>query len=561
MNTTAESAAKKETWGPYQLRPNPMAILRLSIGTAGAISTALVIPDFFSLLPSAPNIQTLLIWETGLWGYAYVFWTAGFLGLLHLARIFGAAILLDDEGIKLGRFDKKILWKDVLALNIAERKIFSKLFFIPAFQMTIHYEKAKGKKASKQLASFQFTKDEFYSLFYFIAERSTGTRPGSIDAFIFKDINNNELKKIAEEGRLKRAALTGFIALGLICLLGRKAATNYEYNWGNKEFKQANYDKAIGYYTTANVIDITFAPAWDRLARCEYRLGDLDSAEQHWQEALKWKPDLVESKVGLSQIYMIRGQLDKAKELLRTAVRLAKYDEAAYINTAKLNSLTGNNRLAIKQLEEFIKQKRGREQAIGILADCYLLEGEIDKAERIFKENPAVLSNPYSRPFCTMIMAKLELAKGNTQEAVKLLGSVRSIMNSQPELLINNAQLEIARADFEAASKHLAMAEKLDNGSSWLALAKAHLAFKADKEKAGSSSQLCQGDGKKWISLALQNKYKDPCVFSAAAQILDQNSQHEEALRLAKRCLETDPNNLMAKRIVESSNDREKSGG
>ncbi len=561
MNTSSESIAQQQRWGPYQLRPNPKAILCLAFGTAVPIATFQVIPDFFSLLPSAPNLSTLLVWELGLWGFCAVYWITGFLCIVHLARIFGSAIVLDHDGIKLGRFDKKIEWKNIEALNVVERKVFSKVFFVPGLQMAIHYKKPNGKSTIKHLASFLFTKEEFFSLFYCISERSTGAKPSSLDAFVFKDVSNENLKKMADEGRLKRVVLTVFITLGLISFLGRKAATYYEYNYGNKEFALGNYDKAIAYYSTATAIDMFFSPAWDRLAKCEYRLGDLDSAEQHWKEALKWKPDLVESKIGLSQICMLRGNLDEAKEHLSKSIRLARYDEAAYINMAKLNSITGNNRLAIRQFEEFIKQKRGREQAIGILGDCYLREGEIEKAERLFHDNPSILQNPYSRPFCTMIMSELELAKGNTEKAAKLLGSVHSVLNSQPDLLINTALVEIAKGDLKKASLHLNTAEKLNPNNPWLALAKARLAFKADAAEAGSSNKICGGDGERWISLAVTNKYNDPCVFSEAALILDQNGKRSESTDLAKRCLEADPANIMAQRIMRKENKTEKPGG
>lgn len=557
MNTTAESAPQNKAWGPYQLRPNPLAILRLAFSTAGAISTALLIPDFFSLLPSATDVISLLMRAAGLWAYAYVLWATGFLCILHLARILGSAVLLDQEGIKLGRFEKKIPWSSIQAVNIVERKIFSKLFFIPAFQLTIHFQKPNGKHATKQLASFQFSTAEFFSLFYFISVHSTGAKPRSLDAFVFKDIGNQDLRKLAEEGRLKRALLTVLIACGLFSLLGRKAAVNYEFNTGNKEFAAARYDKAILCYSMASAIDFTFAPAWDRLARCEFRLGDLDSAEEHWKEALKMKPDMVESKLGLSMIYMLQGKLDEAEMQIEKAARLAPYDEAAYLNRAKLNALTGKNITAIQMLENFIRQKRGKEQAIGLLAEAYLREGEIQKAEKLLNSNPEILNNPYSRPFCKMVLAEVELAKGNADAASKQLRSIKSIMNSQPELLLNNALVEIAKGDLTTANHHIAMAEKINSSSPWLQLAKARLIARAESMKAGSGKGFYKENFDQLIDRARQNKFNDPCVLSALALILEEQNKHSAAAKAAQQCLELDPSNAMAKRIVDKMGTRE----
>src|SRR5438552_3399881 len=114
MNKFPEPPAKDETqWGPYQLRHNPIAILRLSLGTAAAISTALLIPDIFALIPSSPDPRTLACKALGLWGYAYVLWAVGFSCILHMVRIFGGAVVLDSSGIKLGRVGAKIPWEKI----------------------------------------------------------------------------------------------------------------------------------------------------------------------------------------------------------------------------------------------------------------------------------------------------------------------------------------------------------------------------------------------------------------------------------------------------------------
>lgn len=566
MQTLQDASTETNNWGPYLLRPNPAAIFRLSTGTAAAVSTALLIPDIFALLPSTPNGLLLLCRAVGLWGYACVLWTSGFLCILHIVRICSAGIKLDSNGITLGKFQKPIPWTSVQAVNVAEREIFSRVFFTPSYQMTIHFEKPNGKRGEKQLASFLYTEEEFYSLFYFISSFATGAKPNSVRAFIFKDIQNPQLKKIADTGKLLRLFLTAVITFGLISFLARKAIVNYSFNMGNKEFREARYDKAIAYFEAASAVDFTFAPAWARLAQSEFRQGDLDSAEEHWKEALKWKPDYVEAKLGLSSIYMLRGRLAEAAELIAKANKLAQYDEASYINRAQIESLTGKTRLAIDRLEKFVKQKEGREQAIGILARCYMHEGEFEKAEKLLS-NPALYANPYSRPYCTMIKAELELNKNNTKEAEVLFTSIRKYAYNQPELLNDLARLSLAQDKLESAEKYLNAASKINSFSPWISLTRAELAAKAKQqfEKAGNNLTLQAGhssdkehDFDYWFNKAMNFKYKDPCLMAAGAQLLNKNGRHEQAINLARQALELDPGNNLARQIIERANQQGK---
>ena len=291
MNSAADLSTKSKTlWGPYKLSPNPWAILRLSLGTAAAIATVMLVPDAIALSASTPNFLHLISKSIGLWGYVYVGWASCFVAILNLLRIFGGGIVLDHEGIKLGRFGRKVDWRSIEAVSIAERKLFSRLIFVPAYQMTIHAQKHDGKMETKQIASFQYSPREFFSLFYHISNMSVQAQPASVEAFVFKNICRSDLRSFYESGKLKNLALTAVISFGLVSYMARNAVKNYTFNMGNQEFAQGHYDKAISYFSVPTSIEFSYAPAWEAQARCEYSLGDFAAAENDWKTALKWKP-------------------------------------------------------------------------------------------------------------------------------------------------------------------------------------------------------------------------------------------------------------------------------
>lgn len=219
-------------FGTYELRPSPTAIFRLSLGTSAAIATALAIPDAFSLLPSAPSILVWAVRLAGLWMYAYLLWAVGFLSLLHIVRLLGGGVKLDSEGLSLGKFSKKIKWEQIEFVAIEDRKAFSRVFCIEARELKMHVRKGDKKITVKSIASFQFSPEQFFSLFHHICYMSAGVRVSSFGAMVFRDPASKELKKQAEQGRVKRVLLTIIIASSLLIFLGRKSAVNYYFNLG-----------------------------------------------------------------------------------------------------------------------------------------------------------------------------------------------------------------------------------------------------------------------------------------------------------------------------------------
>jgi tetratricopeptide (TPR) repeat protein len=540
MNSASEIPDSNSAgWGPYQLRPHPLAILKLSLGIGAAISTTLLIPDIPALMPSANNAAVMFCRALGLWGYGLVVGATGFLCIMHLVRVFGDRIVMDAHGLSLGRFCKKIPWPSIVAVAVARRRVFSRLFFVPAYQMTIHFVKANGKRTNRQIASFLFLPEEFYSLFYYISKFSIGVHPRSLDAFVFRDPCDADLQKMAAAGRLKNLILTVVISFSLLCFLARIAARDYLFNMGNREFNSANYGKAIGYYSLVTSIDFSFAYAWDRLARCEFRQGDLDSAESDWQTALKWKPDYVESKLGLSALCMLRGKLEEADRLVSAANRLAPLDEAGHINRAKIDLMTGKTRLAIGHLEQFVRQKIGREQAICLLARAYIRQGQLDKARSLLGSEPSLQNSQYGAAFYTMVVAELKMAEANLDRAAELLSSIRLHAAQQPDLLIDLAYMDMSRADLVSADRRLSASAAVYPDNPWLALARARLSALQKSPQVDY-----------WLQKALSCRYKDPALIAACAGFLEKEGKRSRAVELAKSALSLDPDNLYAARIA-----------
>ncbi len=345
--------------GPYRLPSNTGALIKLALGSAGTISTLIVIPDAIGLIPIAPSVTTWLIKILGLWLSAYILWFISFLGLLYVVALATGGMVLSSQGLRLWCRGKLIPWSKVKAITVDKQPLFSAVFFLKsvARKLIIYEEEAQPNALSRlrpdqsnaspalkahPLPSFQFSSEEFVSLFAHACKWSFGFVPHSIDSYAFLADASQGLRAVTKRAVLLRVLLTFLIAFGLVSLLGRRSAVNYYYNSGTSLFRKEHYLEAAAQYGRAAKIDPTFAPAWDSLARSELRLGRIAEAEKHWHKALQMKPDFLESKLGLSNIYVRRGQLDQAKQLLDHCARLAPHTIAVYLNQADLYIRTGD---------------------------------------------------------------------------------------------------------------------------------------------------------------------------------------------------------------------------
>lgn len=575
------------------MRPSPGSLLRLTLGSSIAVSTALCIPDAFAILPSCPDALSWVLRTTGLWTSAYIQWSASFLAILHLTRIVSGGIQLDQTGIKLWRFGRVIPWENVLAATITDRKSFSRLLFISpvALELTLHVQKPAPKKGreAKKIPSFQYDPQDFASLVYYVGKFAFNVKPASVGAVMFKPAEAEDLRKMSQEGRLKHMMLTTFIAFSLVLLLARNAATNYTFNMGNVYTRKGEYKKAIEYYSMSTAINPWFPPAWDRLARSELRAGDPESAMEHWKKALQVKPDFVESKLGLSVLYMRSWELDKALELILTCNRLAPKDEAGFINLAQVRSMMGNHREAIRILNEVIQQNRGRDLARCLLALCYLRVGEIERARDTLPKT-STPGDAQANAFRILVEGKLAAATGDDATAEKLYSQLYR-GDKHVDLLLAYAELKIDKGQLAAAEKMLLelqhkqlaqgssrdqgvlpptglpgirSSEQEGHGSSsttgvlpptgvsgiptseqegqgttsspgagnpWMKFARARIAFaKGDKM-----------DGQWQIEEALKTPYKDPALLAACATALLDAGARERALQLIEQATKIDP--------------------
>lgn len=448
----------------YLVRTSPQAMLRLALGSACTIATLLCIPDGISLLPKADNFGIWLIRLSGLWLSCYCLWTFGFLCLLYTMRALTRGVEFNADGFRLWRFGKLARWDSVRAVSCDSQPFFSKAFCLPmVYRLTIYTAKGEGLQPHN-IPSFQFDADDFRSMLIYISEHCFELQPSAQELLVSEPASRAVLKVNFDRARLMRTAMSVIILIGLVTYLGRRAIVNYSFNMGLKEYKQEKYEAAAEYYRTATFFDPVFAPAWDQLARCEYRMYRHRDAEAHWNKALQMKPDYVESKIGLATLHMLRREYPQARTLLKKAVALSPTNLAAYMSLADLYIRELQYTAAIDILEQVVKHQEVNERARGLLARAYLRSGRIADAEHQLRINDHMHDLIWSdKAFIQLVSAEVEIARGDLKTAQSRLDRLNLPFKGHElpdDLLLDWISLKTAQADDFAAQKLVAVAIK-----------------------------------------------------------------------------------------------------
>lgn len=93
-------------------------------------------------------------------------------------------------------------------------------------------------------------------------------------------------------------------------------------NFGNIYIGEKNYQKAISYYIKALKIDPSHANAHGNFALCQFKLGNMDLAENHYKKSILYGNKNVEFYNSLGDFYASKGLFEKALEMLLKSLEL-----------------------------------------------------------------------------------------------------------------------------------------------------------------------------------------------------------------------------------------------
>lgn len=112
--------------------------------------------------------------------------------------------------------------------------------------------------------------------------------------------------------------------------------------------------------------------------------GDLDKARKYYLEALKIAPGQTEAHVNLAYIHNARKDYDKAEKRLETALDLSPRHPNAHFNLAVVYFNTGRTDQAVERIQRTIELNPNHIPALNILGRYYYRIGRRGKAASLF---------------------------------------------------------------------------------------------------------------------------------------------------------------------------------
>lgn len=519
-------------------------LAKLAQGSSVLIATLLAIPDAVALIPGATSPLGWLLRLIGVWISAAVLWFVGFLGILQCVRLIVRGVCVGPYGIKLWRLAKPIPWDKLEAIAVEPQVVFSKLFSLDttARKLTIYSRFMSQKKIFKKILvpqpvpSFFFKPEVFDKMVRCIISRKFDLEPDSINGIFAFPRTQPPLKTTYKALRYQQILVTILIAIGLVGLLGRKAAVNYVYNSGNHALAANNFTEAERLYRLATEIDPWFYAPFNNLANVEFRRGEFQQALTHWEKALRLKPDFVEPMVSISYLHLQKGEYSKAKVLINSALLLAPLNSHALVNRADYFLRMGNLKSAMSDATNVItheeKEKRPKYTAQCILAEALIRSGKTrDGLKKLDAFSKNFNEPEFNRTLWLLVKSEGLLSVGDLQSARRTALEAQRRAGDSRDILIQLARVSVARQNADEAGPYVERLLAFNADDPWANLLQANLFhLRGDDKKA-----------EKTLDRAIQLAHDDAFLYAEAGWLMHSMKQDDRAREATRRSLELEP--------------------
>jgi Tfp pilus assembly protein PilF len=533
------------------------AIALLGIRTSSVVATILSIPDAIALIPGSTTFTAWILAIVGCWITALVLWFVFFVGFLNAVRLLTGGIKVGPQGVKLWRFGRLLPWQSIIAVSIEDEGIFSRIFSfdrnVKRLTIFTHIESRSSflrtMVVPHYVASFYYSEADFKELCQSIAKHRFGVETSDRPILLTPQAEIPPLRKAHRIMRWQRVVVSIVITLSVSVFLGRKAVVFYSYNEGQKAYRQKDFARAEQRFMTAVSIERTFAPAWHGLASAEFHLGKFATAQLHWKEALKWKPDYVEAKVSLAYMDLQQRNFDDAEKLINSALALAPANPTALLNRADLNLRTGHISEATQDARLVVTQTeapptdRDIFMATCLLARAKLMQGKPTEAAEMLAPLPvteARLGMGENLTYRLIVGSQIALAQGQINKAERL---ARLAVNrgATIDALLQMAEVEIARKDYEVAQTIVERCQTIMPTNPWVYIAASEINIERDRIEQACSN----------LEGALKCEPLDALSLTRIAELYERAGRSDLAIDSARSAIKLEPGCQMAKAILD----------
>lgn len=140
------------------------------------------------------------------------------------------------------------------------------------------------------------------------------------------------------------------------------------------------------------------ARAHSNLGALYFDRGDLDLAEQEFEQALRLRPEGFVYRDNLAVVYQREGKIADAIRLYQDALKFNPYDAAVYQKLGKIYFKDGRQDLATIAFEKSITLDPGQAMTYSLLGQVYHKSGYAEKAAMAYEEALRLIKNKDFKP-------------------------------------------------------------------------------------------------------------------------------------------------------------------
>jgi tetratricopeptide (TPR) repeat protein len=220
---------------------------------------------------------------------------------------------------------------------------------------------------------------------------------------------------------------------------------------GQSYLTEENYDKAIIEFKNVLQIDPKYAEAYFLFGKAEEGRHNYQQAFGLYSKAVELNPDHFGARVQMARLYLLGGDLAKAKEQIEVVLAKQPTNVSALLVKAAVAAREDKAEEAIRLASGVIKSVPSETEGYGLIAGVYLKQKKVDKSIEILQQGLA--ANPKDI-FLRLNLAQIYANNGENDKAETMLQECVSL---EPQNLRHRAVL----AAFLTKTNQIAKAEKV----------------------------------------------------------------------------------------------------
>lgn len=271
------------------------------------------------------------------------------------------------------------------------------------------------------------------------------------------------------------------------------------------------------------------------------RQKDFPVALEHYNNAAVAAPQDIHPVMACAEVLVAMGKVDQAQRRLESGLHLAESEPGAFELAGRIATLHHEYDKAVKYYREARALDPENRRYAELLAGAYLNSGQIEPASAVLKD---LVSLPeYTPPLRVyMMLGDISLASGNLSEARQAYHRALSREPENAQARLGLAKISLIRGQWVRAAEEAQEARRHAPDNVEIATVLAYALLRRSEAEAALD-----------ILVPLRRAHPDDAmIHTLMGRAHEQLGRHRQARQMYALASRLDPNNALARRLVQS---------